>query len=125
MVEYLRAPGVPDGFQRYPSKSYVGSVATSTPLTTAMIIYEGEGLGVIVTNSGSTTLQYDINLYITDSTLCNAWAVQSTTMVATTFRVLYYTPTTTPPFQRAEILVGSTIAVAYRLDVVKSIHWRT
>jgi len=111
--------GQPNAPERYPNKSVTASVATSTPLSTAMLIYEGEALGFNMTNGSGGILSISCNLYITDSTACVAWNVLTTTLPVSTYKVFYYTPTTTPPYALAEILVGSTIATTFNLDVTK------
>ena len=111
--------GQPNAPERYPNKSFTASVATSTPLSTAMLIYEGEALGFNMTNGSGGILSISCDMYISDSTTCVAWNVLTTTLAVSTFKVFYYTPTTTPPYARAEILVGSTIATTFNLDVTK------
>jgi hypothetical protein len=107
---------------RYPNETISASFTPAN--TSAFIAYtvtEGESLGFNFTNAATTNCSVLVNYYFTDSTSCIAYPVFSTTVVASTYKVVWLPSSTNPPYSKADIILACSTGT-YQLDITKV--WR-
>jgi len=109
-------------FQKYPNATKFYISASSTSYETVTSLYEAGGAVLQIFNNTTVDASYKINLYLTDSTDCQAYPIKTATTISASTYAL--DQSLTMPFYKADILISttgyaSTNRYIYQIDSAK------